>query len=133
LLPRPPPPAPVLAERQDLSQQVVAPRQPAEQLDRELVLCPAHRHFNSPHSGYCDGIRAEPVTKGAALDAERFAAWQRDRLEAKAGDSELLTIGPFQVALSKEKETPHTSLVTLVDGNANEAETAKAIPKLKAA
>ena len=73
------------------------------------------------------------MTKGAGLDAERFAAWQRDRLEARAADSEVLTIGPFQVALSKEKEGAPTSWVTLVDGSANEGETEKAIPKLKAA
>jgi ribosomal protein S18 acetylase RimI-like enzyme len=73
------------------------------------------------------------MTKDAALDAERFASWQRDTLEAKALDSEVLTIGPFQVALSKEKEAPPTSWVTLVDGNAGEAETEKAIPKVKAA
>jgi ribosomal protein S18 acetylase RimI-like enzyme len=73
------------------------------------------------------------MTKGAGLDAERFTAWQRDTLEARALDSEVLTIGPFQVALSKEKDAPATSWVTLVDGNANEAETEKAIPKLKAA
>jgi ribosomal protein S18 acetylase RimI-like enzyme len=73
------------------------------------------------------------MTKGAGLDVERFAAWQRDTLEARAADSEVLTIGPFQVALSKEKEGPATSRVMLVDGNAGEAETEKAIPKLKAA
>jgi ribosomal protein S18 acetylase RimI-like enzyme len=73
------------------------------------------------------------MSKGAGQDAERFAAWQRDTLEAKAFDSEMLTIGPFQVALSKEKEAPATSWVTLVDGNASEAETEQAIPKLKAA
>jgi ribosomal protein S18 acetylase RimI-like enzyme len=73
------------------------------------------------------------MTKGTGLDAERFAAWQRDTLESRAADSEVLTIGPFQVALSKEKEAPATNWVTLVDGNASEAETEKAIPKLKAA
>jgi GNAT superfamily N-acetyltransferase len=73
------------------------------------------------------------VTKQAGLDAERFAAWQRDTLAAKAAGSEVLTIGPFQVALSDEKEAPATSRVMLVDGNATEGETEKAIPKLKAA
>jgi GNAT superfamily N-acetyltransferase len=73
------------------------------------------------------------VTKGAGRDAERFAAWQRDTLAVKAADSEVLAIGPFQVALSKEIEAPATNRVMLVDGNATEAETEKAIPKLKAA
>jgi len=73
------------------------------------------------------------VTEPAAADAERFAAWQRDTLEARAADSELLTIGPFRVALSKDKAAPTGSWVTLVEGSANEAETMKAVPKLKAA
>ena len=73
------------------------------------------------------------MTKDADADAERFAAWQRDTLEARAADLEVLTIGPFSVALSKEKEVPATSWVTLVDGTASEGETLKAVPKLKAA
>jgi ribosomal protein S18 acetylase RimI-like enzyme len=73
------------------------------------------------------------VTKGAGLDAERFAAWQRDTLAAKAAGSDVLTIGPFQVALSNEKEVPATNRVMLVDGNVTESEIDKAIPKLKAA
>ncbi len=73
------------------------------------------------------------MTKQAGLDAERFAAWQHDTLAAKAAGSDVLTIGPFQVALSNEKEAPATNRVMLVDGNVTESETEKAIPKLKAA
>ena len=73
------------------------------------------------------------MTKTAAADAERFAAWQRDTLEARAKDSEVITIGPFQVALSKDREAPNASWVTLVEGAANEDDTLKAVPKLKAA
>jgi ribosomal protein S18 acetylase RimI-like enzyme len=73
------------------------------------------------------------MTKGGGQDAERFAAWQRDTLAAKAAGSDVLTIGPFQVALSNEKEAPATNRVMLVDGNLTESETEKAIPKLKAA
>ena len=73
------------------------------------------------------------MTKGAARDVERFAAWQRDALDARAADSELLTIGPFQVVLSKSKGAPLSSWVTLVDGAVTESETVKAVPKLKAA
>jgi len=73
------------------------------------------------------------VTKQAGLDAERFAAWQRDTLAAKAAGSDVLTIGPFQVALSNEREAPATNRVMLVEGNVTESETEKAIPKLKAA
>jgi len=73
------------------------------------------------------------VTKGAARDVERFADWQRSALEARADDSELLDFGPFRVVLSKTKDAPLSSWVTLVDGAASEAETLKAVPKLKAA
>jgi len=73
------------------------------------------------------------VTKGAARDVERFADWQRSALEARADDSELLDFGPFRVVLSKTKDAPLSSWVTLVDGTASEAETLKAVPKLKAA
>lgn len=73
------------------------------------------------------------MTEGARADIERFAAWQRDALEARAADSEVLTIGPFRVAMSQDKAMPTMSWVTLVEGAASEAETMKAVPKLKAA
>src|SRR6266568_2782527 len=41
--------------------------------------------------------------------------------------------GRFRVALSKDKAAPTGGWVTLVEGSANEAETMKAVPKLKAA
>jgi len=73
------------------------------------------------------------VTTGADADVERFAAWQRDTLEARTADSEVTTIGPFHVAMSRNKQAPSLSWVTLVEGAATEAETVKAVPKLKAA
>ncbi len=72
------------------------------------------------------------MTTGAGADMERFAAWQRDAMDARAEDSEMLTIGPFRVALSQDKGAPLLSWVTLVEGAA-EAETVKAVPKLKTA
>lgn len=73
------------------------------------------------------------MTKAAERDVERFAAWQRDALEARANDSDLLDFGPFRVVLSKTKGAALASWVTLVDGKASEAETVKAVPKLRAA
>lgn len=75
------------------------------------------------------------MTKAAARDVERFAAWQRDALEARSADSEVLDFGPFRVVLSKTKDAPPgwANWVTLVDGAASQAETLKAVPKLKAA
>jgi ribosomal protein S18 acetylase RimI-like enzyme len=73
------------------------------------------------------------VTKEAAREAKRFAAWQLDSMEARATDSETLTIGPFHVVLSRSKEAPPAGWVTLVEGPATQAETVKSVPKLKAA
>src|SRR4029077_8750243 len=72
--------------------------------------------FDSPHYGYCAPIQAAAVTRAAAVDAERFATWQRDTLEARAVDSEVLTIGPFRVALAKDKAAPGGSWGTLGQG-----------------
>ena len=73
------------------------------------------------------------MTKEAARDVERFSDWQRNALEARAADSEVLDFGPFRVVLSKTKDAPLASWVTLVDGTASETETLKAVPKVKAA
>jgi ribosomal protein S18 acetylase RimI-like enzyme len=73
------------------------------------------------------------VTSAAGADAERFAAWQRDELEARAADSEVLSIGPFRVALAKDKAAPAARWVTVVEGSTSEDETLKAVTKLKAA
>ena len=81
---------------------------------------------------YGGRIRVADVTKQAAKDGERFATWQRDALEARAAESENLTIGPFSVSVSKTKGVPPSGWITLVDGSASEAETVKAVPKLKA-
>lgn len=71
------------------------------------------------------------LTTGAAADAERFTAWQKDALEARAGDSEPLSIGPFRVVLSTAKQSPQPSWVTIVEGAATEVETVKAVAKLR--
>ena len=81
---------------------------------------------------YGGRIREADVTKQDAKDVERFATWQRDALEARAADSENLTIGPFSVSVSKTKNAPPSGWITLVDSAASEAETVKAVPKLKA-
>jgi ribosomal protein S18 acetylase RimI-like enzyme len=66
-------------------------------------------------------------------DAERFQTWQRDALEARADDSEVLSIGPFRALLSNAGVKPATGWITLIEGGATQAETAKALTKLKAA
>lgn len=73
------------------------------------------------------------MRNAGAADAERFAEWQRDTLQARAADSEVLTIGPFQVALARDRATPNASWVTLVEGAASEDDTLKAVPRLKTA
>jgi ribosomal protein S18 acetylase RimI-like enzyme len=64
-------------------------------------------------------------------DAERFQTWQRDALEARDDDSEMLSIGPFRALLSNASIKPATGWITLIEGAATQAETAKAVTKLK--
>jgi ribosomal protein S18 acetylase RimI-like enzyme len=66
-------------------------------------------------------------------DSDRFQAWQRDTLALRDDDSEVLSIGPFRALLSVAGEQPATGWVTLIDAPATEAETAKALPKLRSA
>lgn len=66
-------------------------------------------------------------------DAERFQTWQRDALAARGDDSEVLSIGPFRALLSNASVKPATGWITLIEGGATAAETAKALTKLKAA
>jgi ribosomal protein S18 acetylase RimI-like enzyme len=62
-------------------------------------------------------------------DAKRFQAWQLDALKSRSSDSEIISAGPFQVILSTKDEP--ASWVTLIDGAATEAETAKGVAKLR--
>ena len=66
-------------------------------------------------------------------DAERFQTWQRDALEARGDDSDVLSVGPFRGLLSTADVKPATGWITLIEGTATQAETAKALAKLKAA
>jgi ribosomal protein S18 acetylase RimI-like enzyme len=66
-------------------------------------------------------------------DAERFQTWQRDALEARGDDSDVLSVGPFRGLLSTAEVKPATGWITLIEGAATQAETAKALTKLKAA
>jgi GNAT superfamily N-acetyltransferase len=66
-------------------------------------------------------------------DAERFQTWQRDALEARGDDSEVLSIGPFRALLSNASVKPATGWITLIEGTATQTETAKGLTKLKAA
>jgi ribosomal protein S18 acetylase RimI-like enzyme len=66
-------------------------------------------------------------------DTERFQTWQRDALAARGDESEVLSIGPFRALLSNASVKPATGWITLIEGSATQAETVKALPKLKAA
>jgi predicted GNAT family acetyltransferase len=65
-------------------------------------------------------------------DTDRFQAWQRDMLAGRDEAGEVLSVGPFRALLSVAGEEPATGWVTLIDGTATEAETLKALTKLKA-
>ena len=66
-------------------------------------------------------------------DSERFQTWQRDALAARGDDSEVLSIGPFRALLSTASVKPATVWITLIEGTATEAETMKALTKLRSA
>ena len=92
------------------------------------------------HGGRVGGIfprdleASKRVSQQAQItDAERFQTWQRDALAARDDDAETLSIGPFRALLSPVGEEPATGWVTLIEGTVTEAETTKAITKLRAA
>lgn len=64
-----------------------------------------------------------------AKDALRFKAWQLDALEARPAGTELLSVGPFRVVLSTEPGAD--SWVTLVDGEATQADLTGAVGRLR--
>jgi ribosomal protein S18 acetylase RimI-like enzyme len=64
-------------------------------------------------------------------DTDRFQTWQRDTLADREDSAEMLSVGPFRAVLSAASETTHDSWVTLIDGTAAEAETLKALTKLR--
>jgi GNAT superfamily N-acetyltransferase len=66
-------------------------------------------------------------------DTERFQTWQRDALAARDDDSEVLSVGPFRALLSTASVKPATGWITLIEGTATQAETVKALTKLKSA
>jgi len=71
------------------------------------------------------------VTNAVESDAQRFAAWQRDSLGVVAEGSEALDFGPFRAVVTQPKAQAPGAWVTLVDANAAEAETRKALTRLK--
>ena len=64
-------------------------------------------------------------------DTDRFQTWQRDTLADREDGAEILSVGPFRALLSPATETTQHGWVTLIDGTAAEAETLKALIKLR--
>jgi ribosomal protein S18 acetylase RimI-like enzyme len=71
------------------------------------------------------------VTSTVEADAQRFAAWQTDAFTAVPEGSEVLDFGPFRALVTQPKSARPEAWVTLVDAEAAEAETRKALTKLK--
>jgi len=71
------------------------------------------------------------VTNVVAADAQRFASWQRDSLAAVPDGSEAMDFGPFRAVVTQPKAETPGAWVTLVDASAGEAETRKALTRLK--
>ena len=65
-------------------------------------------------------------------DIDRFQTWQRDSLAGREDDADMLSIGPFRALLSTAGDGTATGWVTLIDGTATEADTTKALTKLRA-
>jgi GNAT superfamily N-acetyltransferase len=64
-------------------------------------------------------------------DTDRFQTWQRDTLAARDEGAEMLSVGPFRAVLSAAGESASNGWATLIDGTATEAETLKALTKLR--
>ena len=64
-------------------------------------------------------------------DSDRFQIWQRDNLADRDDGAEMLSVGPFRAVLSAAGEATQSSWVTIIDGTAAEAETLKALTKLR--
>jgi ribosomal protein S18 acetylase RimI-like enzyme len=64
-------------------------------------------------------------------DTDRFQTWQRDTLADREDGTEMLSVGPFRALFSAAGETTQSGWITLIDGTAAEAETLKALTKLR--
>jgi len=64
-------------------------------------------------------------------DTDRFQAWQRDTLADRDDGAEMLSLGPFRAVLSAPSDSTRNGWATLIDGTAAEAETLKALTKLR--
>jgi ribosomal protein S18 acetylase RimI-like enzyme len=64
-------------------------------------------------------------------DTDRFQTWQRDTLADREDGAEMLSVGPFRAVFSAAGETTQNGWITLIDGTAAEAETLKALTKLR--
>jgi ribosomal protein S18 acetylase RimI-like enzyme len=64
-------------------------------------------------------------------DTDRFQTWQRDTLADRDDGAEMLSVGPFRAVLSAAGDATQSGWVTLIDGTAAEAETLKALTKLR--
>jgi RimJ/RimL family protein N-acetyltransferase len=76
---------------------------------------------------------AETAAAPEMNDTKRFQTWQRDALAARGDDSEVLSIGPFRALLSNASVKSATGWITLIEGTATEAETLKALTKVRSA
>jgi ribosomal protein S18 acetylase RimI-like enzyme len=64
-------------------------------------------------------------------DTDRFQTWQRDTLADRDDGAEMLSVGPFRAVLAAAGDNARNGWVTLIDGAAAEAETLKALTKLR--
>jgi ribosomal protein S18 acetylase RimI-like enzyme len=123
-------PARVLPERQDLGQGVIAPRQPAEELDGKRVVSEPvlHSRFSLRWPTVRRKLRT-PLTGQLNEDAKRFQAWQLAALDAHPAGTELLSFGPFRAVIPDPRQPG--AWVTMVEGPVDRDETNRAIAGLR--
>ncbi len=69
----------------------------------------------------------------ATSDSDRFQAWLQDVFEARLGDAETISMGPFRAVVSRAGEGKPLAWVTLVEPGVKDADGKRALSKLRSA
>jgi len=69
----------------------------------------------------------------ATSDSDRFQAWLQDVFEARLGDAETISMGPFRAVVTRVAKEKPVAWVTLVDPGVKDADGKRALTKLRSA
>jgi len=67
----------------------------------------------------------------ATSDSDRFQAWLQDVFEARLGDAETISMGPFRAVVSRAGQGKPVAWVTLVEPGVKDADGKRALSKLR--